>query len=260
MSIDADLSACGTTRSPDRTRASRDIFVERLQIGLLIQCETLSKSCELCTLSSAECLRWPAIFALIRCVSSHSHFHPGTFELDSRIPSAVQRALASSDPVVLRGNGGLGPARLARAIHDGSARRRGPFEYLACSNMPDLLVASELVGHREGSFPGAVRDKRGALAWRAHEGTLAIGDVAAIGPQSRQAVADLIRRGEVVPVGARESAGKVDVRVILMTDGPLDPSVLDALGAFIEIHVPATTDRDRPVSSSPNRMLKANDL
>jgi transcriptional regulator with AAA-type ATPase domain len=126
--------------------------------------------------------------------------------------------------------------------------------------MPDLLVASELVGHREGSFPGAVRDKESALAWRAHEGTLVIGDFATTGPRSRQAVAGLIHRGDVVPVGARDSAGTVDVRVILMADGPLDASVLEALGAFIEIHVPSTPDRDRPVSGSPGRMLKAGEF
>jgi DNA-binding NtrC family response regulator len=193
-------------------------------------------------------------------MSSQPHLHTGTSDLDARIPSAVLRALASSDPVVIRGDGSPGTSRLARAIHDGSIRRRGPFEYLACRNMPDLLVASELVGHREGSFPGAVRDKRSALAWRAHEGTLVIGDVAAIGPQSRRAVASLIRCGDVVPVGAQDSAGKVDVRVILMSDGPLDASVLEALGAFLEIHVPAAKDRDPRTSNSPHRMLKANDF
>lgn len=123
--------------------------------------------------------------------------------------------------------------------------------------MPDMLIASELVGHCARSFPGALRAKRSGFAWRAHEGTLVIGDVAAIGPHSRQAIASLARGGEVIPVGARESAGTVDVRLILTAEGVLDPSVLDALGVFIDIHVPEPADGDRAAGRIQNRMLKA---
>jgi DNA-binding NtrC family response regulator len=134
------------------------------------------------------------------------------------------------------GDRSVDKVRLARAIHDRS-RRRGAFAHLACTGLPDTLIASEIVGHRNGSFPGAMRDKGSAFAWRAHGGTLVLGDTVTMGRRSRLALARLLRFGEVIPLGAAGSVGTVDVRVILTAESPLDGSWREDLGPVIEIDV-----------------------
>jgi transcriptional regulator with PAS, ATPase and Fis domain len=99
----------------------------------------------------------------------------------SRIFQLVENLQSSESPVLLTGEAGTGKEVVARAIHEHSLRRRGPFVAVNCSALPPDLLDSELFGHVQGAFVGAVRDRVGRFELAAR-GTLfldAIGDLPA---------------------------------------------------------------------------------
>src|SRR5690606_24184451 len=90
---------------------------------------------------------------------------------------AVLELAARSDvTVLLEGETGTGKELAARALHEASARRRGPFVAVDCGALPESLVDSELFGHVRGAFTGATTDRKGALG-RASGGTLFLDEI-----------------------------------------------------------------------------------
>ena len=88
----------------------------------------------------------------------NGHREPPRAVLIARSPAMrdvlglVERAATSRATVLLTGETGTGKEVLARAIHEGGPRRRGPFVALNCAAFPDTLLESELFGHTRGSF------------------------------------------------------------------------------------------------------------
>lgn len=162
----------------------------------------------------------------------------------------LERFAASSAPILLTGETGTGKELFARALYLLSSRRGRPFIRVNCAQYHDgNLMASELFGHKKGSFTGAVNDHRG-LFEEANGGVIFLDEIGELSPAAQAMLLRALSEGEVVPVGGTV-VRYVDVRVIAATSRDLRPIV--AAGTFREdlfyrlryfwIHVPALRER-----------------
>jgi DNA-binding NtrC family response regulator len=130
--------------------------------------------------------------------------------------------------VLITGESGTGKELVARAIHHGSARARGPFIPVNCVAIPAELAESMLFGHLKGAFTGAIADRKGWFEL-ADGGTLFLDEIGDM-PASLQAkLLRVLEDGEITPVGAAQSR-RVDVRVISATNADLEGKI--AAGDF----------------------------
>lgn len=143
---------------------------------------------------------------------------------------AAEKAAASTIPVLISGESGVGKELVARAIHGSGERRAKPFVAVNCGAMPDTLVESILFGHEKGAFTGASDRHLGKFV-EASGGTLFLDEVGELPPAAQVKLLRALQEGEVEPVGGRRAV-KVDVRVISATNRDLIADV--AAGRFRE--------------------------
>jgi DNA-binding NtrC family response regulator len=134
------------------------------------------------------------------------------------------RKLAVSDSnVLIGGESGTGKELLARAIHDASSVKTGPFVAVNCAAIPAHLAESSFFGHSRGAFTGAERDHEGWFR-AAHGGTLFLDEVADL-PQSIQPMLlRVLQDRQVTPVGDTK-ASPVQVRIVSASNKPLEDEV-----------------------------------
>lgn len=115
------------------------------------------------------------------------------------------KAAASEVNVLLTGATGTGKELFARAIHDNSPRREGPFVVVDCAALPASIVESVLFGSEKGVYTGADRRREGLLA-RAHGGTLFLDEVAEMPLSVQKAFLRVLQERRVRSVGGLEEA------------------------------------------------------
>jgi DNA-binding NtrC family response regulator len=140
-----------------------------------------------------------------------------------RLFGLVRRAAPSEGRVLVTGENGTGKELVARAIHEGSRRRAGPFVKLNCAAVPAELIESELFGHERGAFTGAVAARRGKFE-QADGGTLLLDEVGDMPPAMQAKVLRVLQEGEFERVGGHQTL-KVDVRVVAATNKDLEAEV-----------------------------------
>src|ERR1051326_746866 len=162
----------------------------------------------------------------------------------------AQKAAASSIPVLIEGESGVGKEMFARAIHGTGERASKPFVAVNCGAIPDNLVESILFGHEKGAFTGATERHTGKFV-EASGGTLFLDEVGELPPPAQVKLLRAIQEGEVEPVGARRPV-KVDVRIVSATNRDLIADVKAGRfreDLFYRLHVfPITVPplRERP--------------
>src|ERR1700686_4302196 len=140
-----------------------------------------------------------------------------------RVMAQVTRVAAGESRVCILGETGTGKELIARAVHEGSARRSGPFITLNCAAVPAELIESELFGHEKGAFTGAAARHTGKFE-QAHRGTLFLDEIGDM-PLTRQPnLRRGVEEGEVERVGGSGAVG-LDVRVVVATHRNLEELV-----------------------------------
>jgi len=137
--------------------------------------------------------------------------------------SLIAHAAPLDVNILILGESGAGKELVAKAIHDNSERRSGPFIGLNCGAMSEGVLESELFGHTKGSFTGAVNDHHGVFK-RANKGTLFLDEVGEmpLGMQTR--FLRTLETGEFTPVGGR-TLQTSDIRLVAATNRDLADDV-----------------------------------
>ena len=128
----------------------------------------------------------------------------------------VKKVGLSDFPVLICGESGVGKELIARAIHEASARRDGPFIPINCGAIQENLLESELFGHEKGSFTGAYAKKPGLLEVT-HRGTLLLDEIGELTPLLQGKLLRVIETGTFFRLGGTKEV-KVDVRFVSATN------------------------------------------
>jgi two-component system nitrogen regulation response regulator NtrX len=169
------------------------------------------------------------------------------------IRALVARIGPTNARVLITGENGSGKELVARAIHETSLRKRGPFVEVNCAAIPSELVESELFGHMKGAFTGAVGVQLGKFD-AANGGTLFLDEIGDLALNAQAKILRALQEGVIIRVGDSKPV-KVDVRVIAATNRDLTEEI--TAGRFREdlffrlnvmsIHVPPLRERFRDI-------------
>jgi len=141
----------------------------------------------------------------------------------------VNQAAPSLATVLLLGESGTGKELLARAIHEGSARSKGPFIPVNCAALPETILEAELFGYEKGAFTGAAKRHDGRFL-QADGGTLFLDEIGEIPTHVQVKLLRVLQESEVERLGGRST--KVDLRLVAATNQDLRAAVRE--GRFRE--------------------------
>ena len=132
----------------------------------------------------------------------------------------AKKVSATDTSVLLLGETGTGKEVFAQAIHYESPRKSKPFVALNCSAFPKDLLESELFGHAEGAFTGAIKTKKGYIE-EAHEGSLFLDEIGEMNIDLQTKLLRVLETGEFYRIG-ESKARRVSVRFIAATNKNLE--------------------------------------
>ena len=165
----------------------------------------------------------------------------------------IRKTADSLSTVLITGESGTGKELVARALHEESSRRSGPFVSVNCGAIPETLMESEFFGHLKGAFTGAVASTTGLFS-AASGGTLFLDEITEV-PQSVQVkLLRAIQEREVRRVGDTRDV-KVDVRLIAASNRDVAKAVAEGMLRedlfyrlnVIPIHIPPLRERTEDI-------------
>lgn len=140
-----------------------------------------------------------------------------------RVLDQVVTVAASQATVLILGETGTGKELIARAIHNLSRRKDGPFVKVNCAAIPTGLLESELFGHEKGAFTGAVSQKIGRMEL-ADGGTMFLDEVGEIPLELQPKLLRVLQDQEFERLGSNRTI-KVNLRVLAATNRNLAESI-----------------------------------
>jgi DNA-binding NtrC family response regulator len=147
----------------------------------------------------------------------------GTSPQMQQVFSIIRQVAPSKAAVLVSGESGTGKELVARAIHQLSNRRGGPFVAINCAAMPEPLMESELFGHEKGAFTGALERRAGCFELAQH-GTLLLDELAEMPAGTQAKLLRVLEDSRVRRLGGKSEIS-VDVRVIASTNRNIDEAL-----------------------------------
>ncbi|MEM7157199.1 MAG: sigma 54-interacting transcriptional regulator [Myxococcota bacterium] len=150
-------------------------------------------------------------------ISGEDHFGAlyGRSPAMREVFATLERVAPTEMSVLIGGETGTGKELVARALHDESTRQKGPFVVLDCGSLPRELAEAAILGHKKGSFTGAVNDRPGCFE-EADGGTLFLDEIGELPLELQPKLLRVLDRREVQRIG-ESNMRKVDVRVVAAT-------------------------------------------
>jgi two-component system NtrC family response regulator len=186
----------------------------------------------------------------------------GTSEGIRRVFEAIRKVATTDVPVLVIGESGTGKELTAKAIHERSLRKSGPFVTINCGAIPETLLESELFGHERGAFTGAIQQKKGKVEY-AHGGTLFLDEVGELPLALQVKLLRFLEDQTLERVGGRQQI-QVDARLIAATNMDLKEAI--AQGRFrddlyyrlgvVTIHIPPLRERGEDILLMAQVFLK----
>lgn len=183
-----------------------------------------------------------------------------------RVINTIQVVKDVSLPVLITGETGVGKELVARAIHYGSVRKKGPFVAINCASLKPELLENELFGHVKGAFTGATGYKEGLLKV-ADRGTLFIDEIGDMDLTIQASLLRFMEQGTFRPLGDTGEI-RVDVRVISALNRDIEAEV--HRGRFRQdlyyrlnvcrIHVPPLRERKEDIPLLVRYFLKTSPI
>ncbi len=173
----------------------------------------------------------------------------GNCPATDQLRTMIRRVAQTEATVMIQGENGTGKELVARALHNLSPRKDGPFIKLNCAAMPENLVESELFGHERGAFTGAQQARKG-LYETASGGSLFLDEIPELSKSAQVSMLRAAESGEFRRLGS-DTPRAADVRLIAASALPLEDHV--SQGSFredlyfrlngLEIHIPPLRER-----------------
>lgn len=181
---------------------------------------------------------------------------------------SIRKVATTEAPVLILGESGTGKEMTARAIHQRSTRKNGPFVAINCSAIPESLIESELFGHEKGSFTGAHTQRKGRIE-HSSGGTLFLDEIGEVPLPIQVKLLRFLQEQCIERVGGRQEI-VVDTRVIAATNADLKKGMTS--GSFredlfyrlavVQITLPPLRDREDDIvflaQAFLNRFAKEN--
>jgi len=180
---------------------------------------------------------------------------------------AIREQIAQVAPtgarILITGENGTGKELVARAVHEASDRRRGPFVKVNCAAIPEELIESELFGAVKGAYTGSTQSRDGKFL-QANKGTLFLDEIGDMSLKAQAKVLRALQDGEIERVGGSQTL-RVDVRVLAATNKDLAAEI--RAGRFREdlffrlnvvpVHVPPLRERRDDIPLLAEHFLSA---
>jgi len=174
----------------------------------------------------------------------------GTSTVMQGVFASIRKVAATDAPVLVLGESGTGKEVAARAIHNLSSRREGPFIAINCSAIPETLLESELFGHEKGAFTGAHVQRKGRIE-HATGGTLFLDEIGEVPLSIQVKLLRFLQEQTIERIGGRGEI-KVDARVVAATHVDLQRGIKEGTFredffyrlAVVRLHLPPLRDRE----------------
>ncbi len=131
----------------------------------------------------------------------------------------AQKVSKTNSTVLLTGETGTGKEVFAQAIHENSNRAGKSFVALNCSTFSKEILESELFGHKQGAFTGAIKDKKGFIE-EANGGTLFLDEIGEMPLELQAKLLRVLETSEYIPIGDT-TPKKSNFRLIAATNRDL---------------------------------------